>query len=244
MDSTVQLWYDRFMKKLLLGALFLFPFLTNAQVVAFTSDMHYGSTGPEVVALQEFLHEQGVFTGNATGNFYSITLKAVKDFQRAEGITPISGFVGPITRGVINGILSEQAPVSEGDATTTKPVVDLSIPTPVSGSVPPPIQEPVVQPTVQPEPQVIPIQDNSTTCTLSVAPIPNKSTVEVSWVTQNATKGTVYYFNGTIAAGVKQYDKLVDMVDVASSSFKGASPNDFKAIVQPGNVTCYISSNN
>ena len=37
----------------------------------------------------------------ATGNFYSLTLKAVKEYQKSVSITP-TGFVGPLTRAKIN----------------------------------------------------------------------------------------------------------------------------------------------
>lgn len=111
------------MKKLIVLALLLSPFTAFAD---FQSNLHYGSTGTDVVALQEFLANQGVFSGQATGNFYSITLAAVKLFQQKEGITPVSGYVGPVTRGIINGLLAVQAPDSEGDATTTQATVDLS----------------------------------------------------------------------------------------------------------------------
>lgn len=100
--------------------------IAHADTVAFDTDLHYGSTGSEVVALQEFLTDQGVFAGAATGNFYSITLQAVKAFQKAEGIVPVSGYFGIISRGVANQILSMEAPDSEGDATTTQSIVDLS----------------------------------------------------------------------------------------------------------------------
>lgn len=117
------------MKKYILVSVLLFaPFITLAQTVPFAVDLHYGSVGADVTALQEFLIDQGVFTGKATGNFYSITLKAVKAFQTAEGVVPVSGYVGPITRSVINTILSEQTADNEGDATTTQPIIDLSVP--------------------------------------------------------------------------------------------------------------------
>lgn len=145
------------MKKLIglaiAGCMFA-PFLVSAQTVPFSTDLHYGSTGSDVTALQEFLAGQGVFTGNATGNFYSKTLAAVKKFQAAEGITPVSGYVGPITRGAINSILTEQAPQSEGNATTTKPIVDLSKTAPV---IPAPVQ-PVIPSTINTPVQNQPVQ--------------------------------------------------------------------------------------
>lgn len=116
-------------KSIVLG-LALFLIASPVFADTFTANLHYGSTGTDVTALQEFLIDQQVMTGKATGNFYSLTLKAVKLFQSKEGISPVSGYVGPVTRGVINGLLAVQAPDSEGDATTTKPTVDLSTLTP------------------------------------------------------------------------------------------------------------------
>ncbi len=92
----------------------------------FTSDLHYGSTGADVSALQEFLTQQKVYSGPTSGSFYSLTLAGVKKFQSAEGITPVSGYVGRVTRGVINQILAGQVSTSEENATTTRPPVDLS----------------------------------------------------------------------------------------------------------------------
>jgi hypothetical protein len=112
-------------KYLLAGTIFglLFPFVTFASI---DTNVHYGSIGADVTALQEFLTQQGLYSGPISGNFYSLTVSAVKKFQSAEGIVPVSGYVGTVTRGVINQILAGQAPNSEGNATTTKPPVDLS----------------------------------------------------------------------------------------------------------------------
>ncbi len=123
------------MKKLIIGLiLFAVPFSAFA---SFDSNLSYGSKGEDVTALQEFLTDQGVYTGPVTGNFYSLTLAAVKIFQTKQSITPVSGFVGPITRGVINQIILVQAPDTEGDAATTTPPVDLSL-------LPKPVQPPQI----------------------------------------------------------------------------------------------------
>lgn len=83
------------------GLLILLPSIAFA---SFDADLHYGSTGPAVAALQEFLIDQGMLKGQATGNFFSLTLKAVKAFQKAEGISQASGYFGPTTRNVANDI--------------------------------------------------------------------------------------------------------------------------------------------
>lgn len=114
------------MKKLLLVVLFLFPTLAFAQT-SFDTNLSYGATGSGVTALQEFLVTQHVLAPQyVTGNFYSLTLAAVKTFQTDESISPVSGYVGPITRSTINTILASEVPVSEGDAATSTEPVDLS----------------------------------------------------------------------------------------------------------------------
>lgn len=134
-------------------------FLANsANAQTFTTDLRYGSIGADVSALQEFLVDQGYLNYQATGNFYSLTLSAVKRFQTAQGITPVSGYVGPITRGVINRILDEVAPVSEGNATTTlaTPVINA----PVFGAMATVTPE-VIPPVSTPIPQVQIPQNNA-----------------------------------------------------------------------------------
>lgn len=92
------------MKKSIFAILFLFlPLVSHA---SFTKDLYYGVRGDaEVQALQEFLADQGHYTGAATGNFFSLTLSAVKKFQIANNISPASGYFGPKTRAKVNQIL-------------------------------------------------------------------------------------------------------------------------------------------
>ena len=71
----------------------------------FRVDLSYGMrSNPEVVKLQEVLAYFKFFPSNVdfTGNFYSITLKAVKLYQESRGITPTRGLVGPLTRAKLN----------------------------------------------------------------------------------------------------------------------------------------------
>lgn len=79
-------------------------FLT-APLVAFASfdvDIEYGMRGSAVVELQQFLASKGFFRSeDATGNFYSLTLDAVRHYQAAHGI-PATGYVGPLTRAQMN----------------------------------------------------------------------------------------------------------------------------------------------
>lgn len=187
-------------KTALFIGLLLLPISVSAQTVGFTSNLSYGSTGSEVSQLQEFLITQGVLAPQyGTGNFYSLTLQAVKTFQTKEGISPVSGFVGPITRGVINSILSSQIPVSEGNAATSTPSVDLSKNASTSVQIVIPVvstQTTVNPPITQPnEPQttfgsvVLP-----PSCILTGTTTPytySQLSGTIDWTTQNATKAVL-----------------------------------------------------
>lgn len=83
----------------------------------FTKDLYFGIQGDsEVTKLQEFLADQGVYSGPITGNFFSLTLAGVKSFQSREGITPVAGYFGPLTREKVNLILSGQVQASNAQA--------------------------------------------------------------------------------------------------------------------------------
>lgn len=59
-------------------------------------------TGGSVTALQQYLSDQGYFNASyvGTGRFGPLTLSAVAHYQAAQGL-PATGYVGPMTRGVI-----------------------------------------------------------------------------------------------------------------------------------------------
>lgn len=73
-----------------------------------TEPLFYGSTGSQVVLLQDILKQQGFFPKevNSNGKFGPTTLKAVQDFQVKYSIASLSdpgfGFVGPKTRAALN----------------------------------------------------------------------------------------------------------------------------------------------
>lgn len=69
----------------------------------FNKDLCWGMVNdPDVFKLQEVLYALGYFDHQPTGNFYGITLKAVKDYQKANKIEPVRGYFGPLTRASIN----------------------------------------------------------------------------------------------------------------------------------------------
>ncbi len=106
------------MKKLLITSiLILFQFLVSAKTV--DSNLYFGITNnSDVQMLQEFLTDQGVYSGPITGNFFSLTLAGVKNYQIQNNITPAAGFFGPITRAKANEILSVQIQNSDTQAIT------------------------------------------------------------------------------------------------------------------------------
>ena len=77
--------------------------MSNGFSYTFTQDMYRGVQGSEVIALQRALNAEGLFAGEATGNFYDVTREAVMAFQIRYGINP-TGYVGPATREKLNAL--------------------------------------------------------------------------------------------------------------------------------------------
>ena len=102
------------------------PAITAA---AIDTNLKYGARGNEVFELQEFLISKGFLSSVATGNFYSLTLKAVIAYQASVGL-PTTGFVGSMTRSAINQGLADgtstQAEITE-TGTTTLPITESPI---------------------------------------------------------------------------------------------------------------------
>jgi peptidoglycan hydrolase-like protein with peptidoglycan-binding domain len=84
-----------------------------------------GSSGPDVVELQDFLKTQGYFNyPTSTGFFGSVTWKAVAAYQAANGLEAV-GNVGPKTRVLINSLVSNTTPSTPANPLTppsTKPI--------------------------------------------------------------------------------------------------------------------------
>lgn len=108
------------MKKTSLFIVFLSLFLVANSVKAesiFTKDLYFGiQNDSEVIKLQEFLMDEGLYSGPITGNFFSLTLKAVKSFQERESISPVAGYFGPLTRTKANDIISKTVEASNNQA--------------------------------------------------------------------------------------------------------------------------------
>lgn len=100
------------MKKISLSIFLALSLLVAIPALAaqsFNSNLSYGMTGnADVQALQQFLTVQGDYSGPISGNFFSLTQQAVKKFQQVNGISPSSGYFGPLTRAAANALLSQQ----------------------------------------------------------------------------------------------------------------------------------------
>lgn len=82
----------------------------DASGIAFSRDLKLGSSGEDVRLLQEFLNVFGFAVatsgagspGNETTTFGPATQRALAKFQEARSISPAAGYLGPLTRVLIN----------------------------------------------------------------------------------------------------------------------------------------------
>src|SRR3990167_7383406 len=96
-------------------SLLFIPFITNASL---DTNLYYGlQNNSDVRELQEFLIDKGFLNYEATGNFFSLTLNAVKAYQKKQGIIQ-TGYVGILTRTAINSDLETQLQPSNSESTT------------------------------------------------------------------------------------------------------------------------------
>jgi len=75
----------------------------STPAVSYTRQMGVGATGADVSALQSMLISKGyLMVAAPTGYFGTATQAAVVKYQAANGITPASGYVGPMTLAKLN----------------------------------------------------------------------------------------------------------------------------------------------
>jgi peptidoglycan hydrolase-like protein with peptidoglycan-binding domain len=89
----------------------------------FNTNLRLGAVSTDVQNLQKLLNMDAATKVASTGagsmgyetlRFGPATLAAVKKFQAANGISPVSGYVGPLTRAALNTICT-----GNGNTTTT-----------------------------------------------------------------------------------------------------------------------------
>lgn len=91
----------------------------------FNRDLYFGlRNDPDVIALQEFLKKEELYPGSVTGNYFSLTRKAVQKFQTREKIYPAGGRFGPKTRQRANELLMR--PSANDQPISTAPVLSES----------------------------------------------------------------------------------------------------------------------
>ncbi len=125
------------MKKLfIVAAILLSPTFAFA---SFDQNLKYGSHGTAVSELQDFLVTQGCLTITPSGNFFSMTLRAVKCFQGKNNL-PTSGYFGPMSRAVASTLLAQDLASSSAQeivetGATTLPVGTLTAHANIASSI-------------------------------------------------------------------------------------------------------------
>ena len=75
---------------------------STASSYKFSLSLNIGSTGTEVIKLQERLAAEKIYTGPISGYYGALTAAAVKKYQELHGVSQL-GKVGPATRAALNG---------------------------------------------------------------------------------------------------------------------------------------------
>jgi len=78
-----------------------FAFVVVADAATYTRDLTIGSTGSDVVALQDMLIASGDLVmpaGVSKGYFGALTKSSLAKWQAANGVSPAAGYFGPVTR--------------------------------------------------------------------------------------------------------------------------------------------------
>ncbi len=94
------------MKKYIFTSLLVALLVPMFSFAAFDVSLKYGSKGEAVGELQDFLQDQGYYTGKIDGKFGLGTLRAVKIFQSASDLKA-DGYFGVASRAKANSILAE-----------------------------------------------------------------------------------------------------------------------------------------
>ena len=90
--------------------------------ILFTRDLARGSSGGDVIRLQELLRAKLLFSGESSGYFGLVTFGAVQAYQRTKNIT-VSGSVDSVTRAALNQDSVILNPILAQSPTSTGPVV-------------------------------------------------------------------------------------------------------------------------
>lgn len=105
------------MKKIIIFLIFLLmPVFASASI---DQNLYYGlRNNEEVRELQQYLIKKGFLKAQGTGNFFSLTLTAVKKYQKSIKLNG-TGYVGPLTRQAINADLSSALDIDSASNNTS-----------------------------------------------------------------------------------------------------------------------------
>lgn len=111
----------KIMKKFLMFVGFLFLFLPALASADFSQPLRYGiKNSNDVKQLQQFLIDQGDYAGPVTGNFYSLTQKAIKVFQKQHALK-VTGVWDTKTYTLANNLLASVVQPTTPVATNPNP---------------------------------------------------------------------------------------------------------------------------
>ena len=212
--------YTEDMKKFMLffgagvaGGLMVVPLAVGA--FSYERDLYLGIRNSDVEQLQNFLKDQGDYTGPVTGYFGVLTRAGVKKFQENNNIVPAVGYFGPKTRSVANArVVSAAAPAEGGSqiADIQKKLQDLqnqlsavqaASATPPAVS-PAPAPAPIVAPLPNPFESSMAIVSNYPSLTLSsytnitlnefqLSSVPEKVAITRFRLTNDGTLSDIYF---------------------------------------------------
>lgn len=162
------------MKKILGFLVAVLVLVPTVSFASFDVSLKYGSRGDDVSELQDFLQDQGNYTGKVDGKFGLGTLKAVKAWQNVNELN-VDGYFGRASRVKANEILAQilsasnamelaetggvSSPSSFIDGCTSLNGYSITTGRKCDGSTPTPIPVVVVQQPNNPPPALVVVQN-------------------------------------------------------------------------------------
>jgi peptidoglycan hydrolase-like protein with peptidoglycan-binding domain len=214
----------KYLSALPIIAVLIFSCISSAHAQVFTGNLYYGlQNNGQVTQLQKFLNSQGFYSGPITGNFYSLTLDAVKAFQAQEGITPAAGYFGPVTMDAANKIADAGTSTSSIPPALSTPQAQLQVLLQEVASLQKQLQ--VQQSDIQnlqtqasALPPTVRITANGSTGQIS---IPMGTSATISWSSTNATSCNVSGWNIAGWSGISGSESTGNLI-VPRTYFKFA----------------------
>jgi hypothetical protein len=192
----------------------------------FTTDLTIGSSGSQVVALQNLLISKGLLTmpaGVAEGYFGALTKSAVAKWQASAGISPAAGYVGPKSRAALNAMGGTTTTTT---TTTTTGTTGTTGTVATTGSITTPGAEGILTITAGPISNTVVNVGASMVPVLAVRAQAQNSDIAVQRITVDLGTNTAIYN--------KIFAKLY-VVDKATGNVLASSPLNGTTVVQSGN---------